>query len=167
MTPTVLVAYATKHGSTREVAEAVAARLGGYGIATYVRPAGEVASLDGYAGVVLGSAIYMGRLHSDARRFLRRHRSGLAVRRLGVFAMGPRTLSDEDVTRSQNQLGAALANLSTLNPCTTVVFGGVFDPDQHHFPFNRMPASDARDWAAVRAWADDFATRFLRLEDAA
>jgi menaquinone-dependent protoporphyrinogen oxidase len=167
MTPTVLVAYATKHGSTREVAEAVAGRLGAYGIAPYLRPAGEVASLDGYEGVVLGSCIYMGRLHADARRFLRRHRSGLAVRRLGVFAMGPRTLSDEDLTRSQNQLGAALANQSTLHPCTTVVFGGVFDPAQHHFPVNRMPASDARDWAAVRAWADDFATRFLRLEDAA
>src|SRR2546423_1107376 len=124
------------------------------------RPAGDVASLDGYEGVVLGSSIYMGRLHADARRFLRRHRSGLAVRRIGVFAMGPRTLSDEDVTRSHNQLGAALANQSTLHPCTTVVFGGVFDPAQHHFPFNRMPASDARDWAAVRAWADDFATRF-------
>jgi menaquinone-dependent protoporphyrinogen oxidase len=167
MTPTVLVAYATKHGSTREVGEAVAERLGAYGIATYVRPARDVADLDGYEGVVLGSAIYMGRLHADARRFLRRHRSGLAVRRIGVFAMGPRTLADEDLTRSHNQLGAALADQTTLHPCTTAIFGGVFDPAQHHFPLNRMPASDARDWPAVRAWADDFAARFLRVENAA
>ncbi len=25
------------------------------------------------------------------------------------------------------------------------------------FPFNRMPASDARDWVAIRAWADEVA----------
>jgi menaquinone-dependent protoporphyrinogen oxidase len=167
MTPTVLVAYATKHGSTREVAEALAERIGAYGLATFVRPAGEVTDLDGYGGVVLGSAIYMGRLHADARDFLRRHHSTLAVRPLAVFAMGPRTLADEDVVRSRNQLGAALAKESELQPCTTTVFGGVFDPSQHHFPFSRMEASDARDWVAIRAWADDVAARFLRLEEAA
>jgi menaquinone-dependent protoporphyrinogen oxidase len=167
MTPTALVAYATKHGSTREVAEAVAERMNAYGIATFVRPADEVAALDGYESVVLGSAIYMGRLHPDARDFMRRHRRGLAARPLAVFAMGPRTLSDEEVARSHNQLGAALVKESTLRPCTTTVFGGVYDPVDHHFPFNRIAASDARDWRTIRAWADDVATRFLRLEDAA
>jgi menaquinone-dependent protoporphyrinogen oxidase len=167
MRPTVLVAYATKHGSTREVAEAVAERIRAYGIAAFVHPAGEIAILDGYGGVVLGSAVYMGRLHADARNFLRRHRRSLAVRPLAVFAMGPRTLADEDLTRSHNQLGAALAKESTLHPCTTTVFGGVFDPSQHHFPFSRMEASDARDWKAIRDWADDVATRFLSLEAAA
>lgn len=167
MTPTALVAYATKHGSTREVAQAVAERISAYGIATFVRPAREVAALDGYESVVLGSAIYMGRLHPDARDFMRRHRRGLAARPFAVFGMGPRTLSDEDVLRSHNQLGAALVKESTLHPCTTTVFGGVFDPADHHFPLNRMAASDARDWRAIRTWADDVATRFLRLEDAA
>jgi menaquinone-dependent protoporphyrinogen oxidase len=167
MTPTVLVAYATKHGSTREVAEAVAKRLNSYGIATFVRPAAQVTELEGYESVVLGSAIYMGRLHPDARDFMRRHRSGLAARSFAVFAMGPRTLSDEDVARAHNQLGAALVKESTLHPCTATIFGGVFDPADHRFPFNRIEASDARDWNAIRAWADEVALRFLRLEDAA
>ena len=167
MTPTVLVAYATKHGSTREVAEALAERIGAYGLATFVRPAGEVVDLDGYGGVVLGGALYMGRLHADAREFLRRHRHTLAVRPLAVFAMGPGTLADEDMMRSHAQLGAALAKEPGLQPCTTTVFGGVFEPSQHHFPFSRMEASDARDWRAIRAWADDVARRFLRLEAAA
>jgi menaquinone-dependent protoporphyrinogen oxidase len=167
MTRTVLIAYATKHGSTRQVAEAVAERIGEYGIATFVRPAREVTSLDGYQGVVLASAIYMGRLHADARDFMRRHRAGLRLRPFAVFAMGPRTLADEEVARSHSQLGAALAKEPTLHPSATTVFGGVFDPVQHHFPFSRMAASDARDWHAIRAWADDVATRFLRLEAAA
>ena len=45
-----------------------------------------------------------------------------------------------------------------LEPVATAVFGGVFDPSQLRFPFNRMPAADARDWDAIRAWADGLAT---------
>jgi menaquinone-dependent protoporphyrinogen oxidase len=164
MTPTVLVAFATKHGSTRQVAEEVAERLGTHGFAAFVRPAGDVDSLEGYQGVVLGGAIYTGRLHADARTFLRLHRSELATRPLAVFAMGPRTLAEEDLASSRAQLDAALAREPTLQPFATAIFGGVFDPVQHHFPFNRMPASDVRDWQAIRTWADDVAAQITRLE---
>jgi menaquinone-dependent protoporphyrinogen oxidase len=166
MTPTVLVAYATKHGSTRQVAEAVAERLGAHGIATFTRPAGDVGSLEGYQGVVLGSAIYTGRLHADARRFLRRHATELAAWPLAVFAMGPRTLADEDVASSRGQLESALAKEPTVHPLATAIFGGVFDPAQHHFPLNRMPVSDVRDWPAIHAWADEVAAQFTRVETA-
>jgi menaquinone-dependent protoporphyrinogen oxidase len=166
MTSTVLVAYATKHGSTREVAEAVAKRLQAYGMATFVRSAGDVTGLEGYDAVVLGSAIYLGRLHVDARNFLRRHRREIGVRPLAVFAIGPRTLDDDELRSSQGQLDAALAKGPGLKPTTAAVFGGVFDPAQHRFPFNRMPASDARDWAAIRAWSDEVANQFTQVKAA-
>jgi menaquinone-dependent protoporphyrinogen oxidase len=154
---TVLIAYATKHGSTKEVADAIAERLGARGIAVFTRPAREVTDLDGYEAVVVGSAIYMGRLHTDARDFLHRFERRLAVLPVAVFAMGPRTTTDEEVASSRDQLEAALAKLPRLAPCTTAIFGGVFDPDQHHFPLNRLPASDVRDWSAIRAWGDEVA----------
>ncbi len=56
MTTTVLVAYATKYGSTQEVAEAIAATLREKGCEVEVRPAGEVRELEGYSTVVLGAA---------------------------------------------------------------------------------------------------------------
>jgi menaquinone-dependent protoporphyrinogen oxidase len=167
MQRTVLIAYATKHGSTRAVAEAVAECLGAHGFATHTCAAGAVDALSGYDGVVLGSAIYMGRLHPEARTFLRRHRSELEGLPVALFAMGPRTLADEDIAGSRAQLDEALAKEPTLRPLATAVFGGAFDPAQHRFPFNRMPASDVRDWRAIRAWADDVATRFGRREAAA
>jgi hypothetical protein len=34
------------------------------------------------------------------------------------------------------------------------IFGGAVDPAKLRWPFNRMPASDARDWQAIDAWAD-------------
>jgi menaquinone-dependent protoporphyrinogen oxidase len=159
MPPAVLIAYATKYGSTREVAEAVAERLQAQGIATHARAVGDVRGLDGYDGVVLGSAIYIGRLHADARAFLHRHRDGLAARPLAVFAMGPRTATEEDVASSRGQLDAALAKEPVLHPIATAVFGGAFDPAQHRFPLNRMPASDVRDWDAIRTWGDEVAAR--------
>jgi len=154
MTSPVLVAYATKAGSTREVAEVVARTLREHGLEADVRPAGEVGTLAPYAGVVLGAAIYMGRVHKDARRFLRSHRAELADRPLAVFGMGPQSLDDDDVAASRAQLDHALASFPELRLATVAIFGGVVDPGKLRFPFNRMPATDARDWIAIRNWAD-------------
>jgi menaquinone-dependent protoporphyrinogen oxidase len=164
MTPTVLIAFATKHGSTEQVATEIAGHLCAHGIVTHTCAATDVQTLDGYDGVVVGSAIYMGRLHADARDFLHRYRDALAVRPLAVYAMGPRTLAVEDVAHSRAQLDVALAKEPTIHPFAAAVFGGAFDPAQHHFPLNRMPASDVRDWAAIRAWSDRIADRFTAVE---
>jgi menaquinone-dependent protoporphyrinogen oxidase len=149
----VLVAYASKHGSTREVAERIAAVLRAGGASVDLMPAAAVGHLHGFDAVVLGGALYNGRLHKDARRFLAGHQDALAVRPLAVFALGPRTLEPADVASSQAQLDRALAAVPRLTPAATAIFGGVLDPTTRRFPFNRMPASDARDWAAIEDWA--------------
>ncbi len=160
MARSVLVAYASKHGSTQEVADAIAETLREQDLGVEVRPAGEVKRLDGYDAVVLGAAIYIGHLHQDARRFLTRHRQALAERPLAVFAMGPRTLGEEDVAESRRQLDHDLAKFRELEPVAVAIFGGVVDPAKLRFPFKRMPASDARDWDAIHAWADEVASAF-------
>ena len=98
------------------------------------------------------------------RTFLRRHRGDLAGLPFAVFAMGPRTLSEEDVDGSRRQLAAALAKDPTLEPFATAIFGGVLDPSKQRFPFSRIPASDARDWNAIRAWGDEVAARFALID---
>ncbi len=60
---TILVAYATKRGSTREVAESVAETLRERGFAVDLQPAATIDGLGPYDGVVLGTALYMGRPH--------------------------------------------------------------------------------------------------------
>ena len=155
MTTSILVAYATKKGSTREVAETIAVALGDHGLEAETVPAAEVADLDPYDAVVLGSALYTGRLHRDARNFLHGHAETLARLPVAVFAMGPRSLAEADVAESRKQLGRELAKVPEVEPVSVAIFGGVLDPAQHHFPFNRMPATDARDWEAIRAWADE------------
>src|SRR3954468_10254305 len=154
----VLVTYATKHGSTREVAEAVAAELRELGADVDVCAADAVENVESYESVIVGGSLYTGRWHKDAQRFLKRYHRQLAERHVGVFALGPRTLAETEVTESRKQLDAALATVPDVEPAAVAIFGGVVDPTQMHFPFNRMAASDARDWNAIRAWAGDFAT---------
>jgi len=156
----ILVAYATKHGSTIEVAEAIATALRDREHEVDLAPAADVRALDGYRAVVLGGALYMGRLHQDAAGFLKRHRHALHEIPLAVFAMGPKTMAAADVAASRKQLDHALAAVPELKPAAVAIFGGVVDPSKLRFPFKRIPASDARDWDAIGAWGHDVAVLF-------
>jgi menaquinone-dependent protoporphyrinogen oxidase len=162
MTRPVLVAYATKHGSTKEVADAIAAVLLEHGLDAHVVEAAAVDDLAGYGGAVLGGSLYMGRWHRDARQFLRSHAGELAELPLGVFAIGPQKSTEHDLAGARKQLDAALAKAQAkgVEPDRVAVFGGVVDPSQLRFPFSRMPATDARDWPAIRAWAGELAALF-------
>jgi menaquinone-dependent protoporphyrinogen oxidase len=154
MNKLILVAYATKHGSTRSVAESVAETVRKHGFAVDVRPAATVSDISPYDGVVLGGALYMGRWHHDATHFLERYRDELAELPVAVFAMGPGTLEDNDVARSRAQLDKALSKVPEVEPVALAIFGGVVDPSTLHFPLNHMPATDARDWEAIEAWSE-------------
>jgi menaquinone-dependent protoporphyrinogen oxidase len=156
----IVLAYATKHGSTKEVAEAIAETLATSGHEVDVRAAADVRDLEGYDGVVLGGALYMGRWHRDAIRFLERHRHALETIPLAVYAMGPQTLADADVASARAQLDKALMKVPDVSPSTVAIFGGVVDPSKLRFPLSRMPAVDARDWEAIAAWANDVSATF-------
>jgi menaquinone-dependent protoporphyrinogen oxidase len=150
-TSEVLVVYATRHGSTREAAEAVAEALRTNEHRVTVRPAGMRGSIGPADLVVLGGAIYSGRWHRDAHRFLKRHRKELGIP-VAVFGMGPRDDTQEAWQRSRSQLEHALAKRPWLKPASVAVFGGV-DPPGREVTLRR----DLRDWDAIRAWAVEVA----------
>jgi menaquinone-dependent protoporphyrinogen oxidase len=160
MAPKVLIAYGTKHGSTEEVAREIRATLRALGLEADALPAGRVEDITPYDGVVVGGALYMGRWHPEALRFVERHRAMLSAMPVAVFAMGPLTLEQHDVAGSGKQLAKALAKVPEVDPYAVAVFGGVVDPGTLRFPLNRMPASDARDWDAIRAWAVEIAAAY-------
>jgi menaquinone-dependent protoporphyrinogen oxidase len=76
--PHVLVVVATRHGSTAEVAEAIAEELRGAGADVEVRPAPLGADPSGYDAVVVGGPMIMG-WHRDALRYLHANRDKLAA----------------------------------------------------------------------------------------
>jgi menaquinone-dependent protoporphyrinogen oxidase len=166
MSGSVLVAYATRYGSTREVADAVAATLREGGLEVNIQPARQVRTLAGYSAVVLGAPLFMFRWHRDALRFLSRHRQALTERPAAVFALGPFHDEEKEWQEVRPQLDRELAKFPWFAPVAVQIFGGVFDPAKLRFPLNlmpalkQMPASDIRDWTAIRAWASDLVAKF-------
>lgn len=85
----VLVAVASRHGSTREIAEAMAEVLRESQIAVDVADPDDVEDLEPYGAVLLGSSIYVGRWAASARAMVDRHTPGLTSRPLWLFSSGP------------------------------------------------------------------------------
>jgi menaquinone-dependent protoporphyrinogen oxidase len=147
----VLVAYATKHGSTQQVAEAVTAVMHEAGAHVTALPARAVReSVAGYDLVVLGAPLYSGRWHRDAHRFLKRHRRELVAACVAVFGMGPRTGTEDAWGRSRAQLDRALAKRAWLTPVAVTIFGGVDPPGR-----GKRSQRDLRNWQTIRTWATD------------
>lgn len=157
MSASILVAYATRYGSTQEVAETIATTLRERGLEVDVQPARQVRTLAGYQAVVLGAPLFMFHWHKDARHFLARHRADLTTRPIAIFALGPIHADEKEFQGAREQLDKALAKFPWLTARAIEIFGGKIDPAKLRFPFKNMPAGDIRDWEAIRAWASGLA----------
>jgi menaquinone-dependent protoporphyrinogen oxidase len=163
MAAPILVGYATRSGSTTEVAEAVAATLRDQGLDVDLQPIKEVRSLSDYRAVVLGAPLFMFRWHKDARHFLSRYRQALEGRPAAVFALGPFHDDEKERREVRAQLDKELAKFPWFQPRSIEVFGGRFDPKLLTFPWKllpglgKMPPSDIRDWSKIRSWASELA----------
>ena len=156
----VLVAYASKHGSTAEIAEVIADTLRGAGLDVDCVDAGAVRSVERYDAVVLGSAVYIKRWRGDAKRFLRRHRRTLARRPFWVFSSGPVGEPTGEEDQAWLEPPRTMRKVEQLGAREHVVFGGRMPPDARG-PAGRAMAEgippeyrDRRDWNEIRAWAE-------------
>ena len=160
MSASILLTYATTSGSTQEVAEKIAETLRERGLVVDCRPIRQVKTLDGYSAVVLGAPLYMFHWHKDALGFLSKNRTFLTTLPIAVFALGPFHVDEKEFTDARATLDKELVKYPWLAPVAIEMFGGKFDPKALHFPYNlipalkNMPPSDARDWDAIRAWAN-------------
>ena len=170
MSDAVLVAYATRYGSTQAVAEQIAETLRESGFEVTLRSVEEVGSLEGYRAVVLGAPLYIGRWLKGARRFLQQHQEALQGRPVALFTLGPLRGVEEEWQEVRAQLDAELAKYPWLEPSAVELFGGKYDPAKLRFPdsviarvpaspLQGMPESDLRDWEAIRAWTESVAAK--------
>ena len=161
----ILLAYATRYGSTREVAETIAAELREAGLEVDIQQMRDVKTLDNYAAVVLGAAIYNARWHPDAHQFLSQHQEALRQRPVAIFALGPLSTSKAAMLRSRRQLDKELEKYPWLKPVTVEMFVGKMDPARLGF-FDRLfsTASDHRDWEAIRVYANALSVQLQRYE---
>lgn len=85
MTSSVLVAYATKSGSTREVAEAIADELTRQGATVETRACNDDTDTADYDAVIVGAPILYGKPHEDATRFLHKNADLMSGRPFAAF----------------------------------------------------------------------------------
>lgn len=85
----VLVAYASKHGSTQGIAERIAAVLRAGGLEGHLAAAEDAGDPAGYDAFVIGSAVYASGWMAPASQLIRHDRELLAGRPVWLFSVGP------------------------------------------------------------------------------
>lgn len=95
----ILVAYASKCGSTGEVAETVGRTLCDNGTVVDVRLLKDVRDVSPYRAVVLGSAIRMGQWLPEAAKFVETHQGTLSQMPIAYFTVCMTLMEDTEENR--------------------------------------------------------------------
>lgn len=156
----ILIAYATKNGSTTGIAEAIKEELASAGHAVEVQEMKAVKTLDCFDAVIIGAPLYCAK-PLDMEKFTGKFREALAKLPVAAFAVGisPVTKEEKQVAQAEKLLHEALG---PLQPVAETVFAGKLDPASLNFitrklmvDLGKLPTGDFRDWNAIAAWAEE------------
>jgi menaquinone-dependent protoporphyrinogen oxidase len=157
---TVLVAYASKHGSTQGIAERIAEKLRQLGKESEVRPLDAVEDPGSYEALVIGSAIYYGSWMKEATEWVHRNQAVLAQRPVWLFSVGPLGTEVKDAEQQPKEMAEFQ---QAIRPREQRVFFGLLDHHRLSFAERmvvkavRAPEGDFRDWQAIEAWVESIA----------
>lgn len=150
----VLVTWGSKRGGTMGIGETIADTLCAGGIDVVAMPVEKVKSLDGFAAVIVGGALYANLWPAPARRFINRNLDALRRVPVWMFSSGPldRSADEQDIppTRSVAILAERVGALGH------VTFGGRLEPTATGFPARAMAKKHSGDWRnaeRIREWA--------------
>ncbi|MCP4540967.1 MAG: flavodoxin [Chloroflexi bacterium] len=166
MSEKILVTYASKCGSTSEVAESIGRALCTNGTAVDVQLAKNVTDVSPYQSVIIGSAIRMGQWLPEAVKFVETHRDTLNQVPVAYFTVCM-TLQD-DTEENRREVSTYIDPVREIvQPVNVGAFAGAMDYDQLALPFRlilkamKVPEGDYRDWNAIRAWATNVGPTLL------
>ena len=171
-----LVAYASAHGSTAEIAEFIGKELGKREFDVTVQDTAEVQSLEGYDALVLGSAIQAGMWLTEMSQFLDRFQPVLAVKPIFFFVTCIRVL-EPDGYKHVMQEYLYHQVLDKMNIKAVTAFAGRLELDAVDWDERWTLAArydganppgtynrDFRDWNKIRAWSQHIADILLPAE---
>ena len=173
MSGKILVTYASRTGSTAEVAEAIGKTLTESGALVDVVPMKDVKDLASYRAVVAGSAIRGGKWLPEAMQFMHTHRVALTQKPFAAF-MVCITLAMPGGEKYRQNVSAWLEPVRSLvNPVSEGLFAGVLDFTKKPVTFGMLrmrlavalgifPKDDHRDWNAIHLWAKSLSPLLLQ-----
>jgi len=155
----VLVAYASRFGSTAGIAEEVARVLNAAGLAAEAHPVDEAPPVSGFDAVVVGSAIYNARWMPEGFAFVERNADALREMPNAFFQV---CLSVLHASGSKQRIIDAWMEPENrlAPPLTAATFPGALDRANLNSGerllvwMSRVEDGDYRDWPAVRQWAE-------------
>ena len=164
MKSSILVTYATKHGSTAEIAEKIGEVIRTKDFNVDVLPVEQVKKLSSYHAVVLGSAVYAGQWLSEAATFFENSETALAERPVWLFSSGPTGEGDPVLLMNGWHFPETLQSIANrIQPRDITFFHGVLDTNKLGFVEKlivkglKAPTGDYRDWEVITSWAENIA----------
>ncbi|MGW3142229.1 flavodoxin domain-containing protein [Streptomyces sp. NPDC001139] len=162
---TVLVAYATAHGSTREIAHRIGSRMRTAGVEVDVRAVEAVDEVSGYDAFVVGSAVHDQKWLDAARTFVRRDIADPGSRPVWLFSVGmPGALRGPWKRLMYKEMPVIEADLAApFSARGHRLLSGVIRPEhlsrRGRLMFRLMGCryGDHRDWAEIDGWAEQIA----------
>lgn len=159
-----LVAYATRAGSTVGVAGAIGLVLKKRGFLVDIKSVKENPSVKRYQAVIIGSAIRQGNWLPEAITYLIANQQALRRVRVALFTV--HMLNQGDDAQSRHNREAYLDVLRPLvQPVAHVFFPGKVDParlsliDRLMVRAVKTPVGDFRNWEDIGGWAQDLFTQ--------
>lgn len=159
----ILVTTASRHGSTQEIGAAVAETLTAAGHTVEQVPPEDVEAVDGYDAVVLGSAVYVGRLAASLRDLVERQGGQLAARPVWLFWSGPVDHGGRVTGEAATPPDDVETVARRVNAREVVCFGGRLRRADLGLAERALVAlidaqdGDRRDFEAVTEWAESVA----------
>jgi menaquinone-dependent protoporphyrinogen oxidase len=155
----ILVTYASRSGSTAEIAQAIAEQLCQQGARVDVKAVDDVKEIALYDAVVVGSAIRMGRWLPAASKFVETHSAALRAKPVAIFTVHMLALDDSEASRQQRASYTEPVH-ALITPQHEVFFAGRMDFSKLNL-FDRLVSkmvqaeeADLRNWQAIHTWTD-------------
>ena len=158
MNKKVLVAYASRAGSTSEIAKAIGEELTKAGASVDVLNVKSVKDISGYSAVVIGSAIRMGSWVPEAVSFVENNTAALKAMPTAFFT-ACLSVTEKDPTKQAEVTTYMDKPKAFLTPTAEATFAGVMDPDKIKWIERQLmkamktEVGDFRDWDAINNWA--------------
>lgn len=166
----VLIVYASRAGSTAEVAKTIERTLKESGVAADALTTADVRNPGEYNAVIVGSAIRMGKWLPEAVDFVKKHHDRLAKVPTAYFVVCNTMKVDtpENRKKTLTYLDPVRTGFGDIQPVDIGLFGGVIDfkklsfVDRSMLKMKGVAEGDFRDWTAIKKWATDVAPMLLK-----
>jgi len=164
----VLVAFATRFGSTREIVSAMVHELKSAGLDAHGAEATSLLNPDDYDAVVIGSPIYGSKWLAAAGMFAAITSERINGKPVALFSVGTLSLNNPEAgEREHRDFVDNLADVAPkLNIVSNALFSGYFE--RSNLPwylriidrFVPTPQGDYRDWRSIQSWTKSLVSKF-------